>query len=47
LMLIIYFVLSGSLLQPHTVLTAYLFTSLFAARGAVSNQSSLQERSVE
>jgi hypothetical protein len=30
-MLLVYFVLSGSLLQPHTVYAAYLFTSLFAA----------------
>jgi hypothetical protein len=30
MMLFVYFVLSGSLLQPHTVLTAYVFTSLFA-----------------
>jgi hypothetical protein len=32
MMLVLYFALSGSLLQPHTVLAAYLFTSLFAAQ---------------
>ena len=32
MMLVGYFVLSGSLLQPHTVLLAYVLTSLFAAR---------------
>ena len=31
-MLMLYFVLSGSLLQPQTVLAAYAFTSLFAVR---------------
>jgi hypothetical protein len=30
MMLAVYFVLSGSLLQPHTVLTVWVFTSLFA-----------------
>jgi hypothetical protein len=35
MMLMVYFALSGSLLQPHTVLTAYVFTSLFARPGAV------------
>jgi hypothetical protein len=32
MMLAVYFFLSGSLLQPHTVLAAWLFTSLFAIR---------------
>jgi hypothetical protein len=32
MMLAVYFLLSGSLLQPQTVLAAWLFTSLFAAR---------------
>jgi hypothetical protein len=32
MMLAVYFVLSGSLLQPHTVLTVWVFTSLFATR---------------
>lgn len=32
MMLAIYFLLSGSLLQPHTVLLAYVLTSLFATR---------------
>jgi hypothetical protein len=30
MMLAVYFVLSGSLLQPHTVLTVWVLTSLFA-----------------
>jgi hypothetical protein len=32
MMLAVYFFLSGSLLQPHTVLAAWAFTSLFATR---------------
>jgi hypothetical protein len=27
---LVYFVLSGTFLQPHTMLIAYFFTSLFA-----------------
>jgi hypothetical protein len=33
IMIIFHFALSGSLLQPHTVYTAYVFTSLFATAG--------------
>jgi hypothetical protein len=32
IVLALYFTLSGSLLQPHTVLIAYILTSLFSAR---------------
>jgi hypothetical protein len=39
MMLLVYFALSGSLLQPHTVLTAYVFTSLFARPRAVLSGS--------
>jgi hypothetical protein len=39
MMLAVYFLLSGSLLQPHTVLFAYLLISLFATRsGPVLNE---------
>ena len=31
IVLALYFTLSGSLLQPHTVLIAYILTSLFSA----------------
>jgi hypothetical protein len=39
MVLLLYFLLSGSLLQPHTVVTAYIFTSLFARPGAVLSAS--------
>lgn len=46
MMLVVYFVLSGSLLQPSTVLAAYVFTSLFAARpsDARSGSNRMNER---
>jgi hypothetical protein len=48
MMLVVYFVLSGSLLQPHTVLAVWVFTSLFATRPrAGPNQLEPQHRRPE
>lgn len=44
MMLAVYFFLSGSLLQPHTVLTAWVFTSLFAAGRRAGSQRLEPER---
>jgi hypothetical protein len=42
MMLAVYFFLSGSLLQPHTVLTAWVFTSLFASLFAAGRRAGSQ-----